>query len=416
MIFEYFNENLKGVTEFVSNKFPKDTKYKINIAIDNKLEYYAYDVYLEGETLYLRGYDIYALYNAADAVAYRIKNGEELSFSYRLPDREEYIKDPDKLYMRWIAEWQPDPRMLDFDRKIDAFENVSERLITCAHRADAYYYPENSLEGIISFYRMGGDVVELDVQVTKDGVIILMHDGDLKRMTNASDFVGKTVNGVDFPLTYRVTDWTYEQLQRLNLREKNGRNKDKTPSALTPFKVPSFVEVLKFCKGRLFIVTDKTKKWRYSDRDNLIMSPNVFLFDAMKEADNYNSILLWYGLDPKAAAAVQKQIYEHSGVKAYILTTDHGTRQSTFKMLSSLAMEKSFGVHAGPANPRIRIASQTGFVEWKEKIVLCGWTLNVDYDNREFWETMYKSGWRMIMANNYLELVRFASETVIFDK
>lgn len=56
-------------------------------------------------------------------------------------------------------------------------------VIVVSHRADWRNFPENSLEAIESAIRMGVDVVELDLQRTKDGKLILMHDSKLDRTT-----------------------------------------------------------------------------------------------------------------------------------------------------------------------------------------------------------------------------------------
>ena len=73
-------------------------------------------------------------------------------------------------------------------------EKIRSQLLTCdessvivvAHRADWRNYPENSLEAIQSSIDMGVDMLEIDVQRTQDGVLILMHDHDLNRMTNGT--------------------------------------------------------------------------------------------------------------------------------------------------------------------------------------------------------------------------------------
>lgn len=50
-----------------------------------------------------------------------------------------------------------------------------------AHRGDAKRYPENTLAAFASAARLGIRHVELDVQVTADGVPLIMHDGTLTR-------------------------------------------------------------------------------------------------------------------------------------------------------------------------------------------------------------------------------------------
>ena len=59
----------------------------------------------------------------------------------------------------------------------------NKEITVVAHRADWRYAPENSLAAIESSIRLGADVVELDVQKTKDGQLILMHDKTLDRTT-----------------------------------------------------------------------------------------------------------------------------------------------------------------------------------------------------------------------------------------
>ncbi len=386
--------------------------------------FYSYETEIKGKSIYLRGYDKYALRYAAYDLGETIKasNGnpslESLKVSYTLPDREEYIKDIDKLYMRWQAEYTPDPRMLDYNGKLDAFTNVSSRVLTCAHRAECNYYPENSIESIISFYKMGGDVVELDIQATKDGVLILMHDDTLSRMTNASDFMGLVIDGIEFPSeSDSVSDWTYEQICYLSLKDGAG---GKNVTAVTKFKVPTLVEALEVCKGRLLIIPDKTNKWTYLP-DN---SGRANLYDAMVEANNFESIILSYGLNAQSGVEVQKYIKEKSGVTPLVLIRDNrDPLENVYKYLAENAIPGSFGVQVEgryqadvfPERFKATYEALAG------KVMMWGWTI-VDkswypdsLDCADTWDKMYGVGYRMIMSNKYLDLVKYARETCNFD-
>jgi glycerophosphoryl diester phosphodiesterase len=53
-----------------------------------------------------------------------------------------------------------------------------------AHRATMGHAPENTLRGIRAGLDLGADGIEIDVQLTADGVPVLMHDRDLDRTTN----------------------------------------------------------------------------------------------------------------------------------------------------------------------------------------------------------------------------------------
>lgn len=180
-----------------------------------------------------------------------------LTYSYTLPDRDVYINDISKLAMHWDILFDTPDWMLDFDEKVASMSDPSGRLMSCLHRGDMVYYPENSIEGIISAIRMGADMVEIDLRRTKDGVLVLLHDETLTRTTNAIEFAGK--NG--FPSTMQVSAWTAEQLSQLSLKEGVGGNSAK----LTPYKIPTLDETIKVCSERVMVRLDKLDQWSYTD-------------------------------------------------------------------------------------------------------------------------------------------------------
>ena len=56
--------------------------------------------------------------------------------------------------------------------------------INVAHRGASAYAPEHTLAGYKLAIEMGADYVEQDLAVTRDGVLICLHDGSLERTTN----------------------------------------------------------------------------------------------------------------------------------------------------------------------------------------------------------------------------------------
>ena len=125
-------------------------------------------------------------------------------------------------------------------------DRIRTQLLTCdessvivvAHRADWRNFPENSLEAIQSSIDMGVDMLELDVQRTKDGVLMLMHDHNLDRMTNGSGDIAET---------------TWEEISKLNLKDHQGN--------LTEYKVPTLEQALLLCKDRIMINLDKADRY-----------------------------------------------------------------------------------------------------------------------------------------------------------
>lgn len=55
-------------------------------------------------------------------------------------------------------------------------------LTAVGHRGDPYRVRENTLPSIRSAFDRGADAVEIDVRMTRDGVPVLLHDEDLRRL------------------------------------------------------------------------------------------------------------------------------------------------------------------------------------------------------------------------------------------
>ncbi len=58
-----------------------------------------------------------------------------------------------------------------------------------AHRGDSHSFPENTLQAFLSASKMGIDVIETDVHLTKDGHVVIWHDNSLERNTNGTGLV-----------------------------------------------------------------------------------------------------------------------------------------------------------------------------------------------------------------------------------
>ena len=60
------------------------------------------------------------------------------------------------------------------------------------HRGAKGHAPENTLSSFRKAFELGAQWVELDVKETQDGILIIMHDDDLDRTTNAKGKVAQT--------------------------------------------------------------------------------------------------------------------------------------------------------------------------------------------------------------------------------
>lgn len=57
------------------------------------------------------------------------------------------------------------------------------------HRGASQYAPENSMEAFQLAYDMGADGIEFDVQMTKDGHLVVVHDEEISRVSDGSGYV-----------------------------------------------------------------------------------------------------------------------------------------------------------------------------------------------------------------------------------
>ncbi len=61
-----------------------------------------------------------------------------------------------------------------------------DKFLLIAHRGASAYEPENTLAAFRKAIDMGCDAIEFDVRFTKDGIPIVIHDEDLKRVTGVN--------------------------------------------------------------------------------------------------------------------------------------------------------------------------------------------------------------------------------------
>ncbi|WP_086820369.1 glycerophosphodiester phosphodiesterase family protein [Allokutzneria sp. NRRL B-24872] len=78
-----------------------------------------------------------------------------------------------------------------------------------AHRGASHDAPENTLAAMRLGARMGADLVEIDVQRTKDGHLVLLHDTTLARTTDVEQVFPKRA-------PWKIADFTLADIKRLD--------------------------------------------------------------------------------------------------------------------------------------------------------------------------------------------------------
>ena len=267
----------------------------------------------------------------------------------------------------FVPDWQgkyniPD-WLRDFDEKVYAITRNDLRNMSVAHRNEIAFYPENSIEGILSAILGGTDVIEIDVTQTKDHVLVLMHDSTLKRTTDFNDKKGKD----GLPTSEYIWDWTYAQLQQLNLKTNNGK--------VTEYKIPTLYEAMMVMKDRCFIHLDQKVKNLPIPRE---LTRNAEIFAMANEIGCRENFLYTYGIttlsqwqnmdnsDPEYNAFVSK-------VKKYLAG---GKIRSRYWCYGSADVS----------------------------------TLNTDYEKEKYWVSLRAEGKTLLWANNLLPYTQYIAD------
>ncbi|GGH21291.1 glycerophosphodiester phosphodiesterase family protein [Mucilaginibacter phyllosphaerae] len=123
-----------------------------------------------------------------------------------------------------------------FSRLIKQLHNPNDKnIMVAAHRGDWRDAPENSLLAYQYAIDMGVDVIEIDLNMTSDNVVVVMHDQTIDRTTNGKG---------------RPADYTLEELKKIRLKNALGR--------VTNHTIPTLREVMLLAKGKVLVNLDKS--------------------------------------------------------------------------------------------------------------------------------------------------------------
>jgi glycerophosphoryl diester phosphodiesterase len=115
-----------------------------------------------------------------------------------------------------------------------AYRGDSTRIISGHRGSHISGYPENAIETFAYVLEHVPAFFEVDPRLTKDSVIVLLHDATLDRTTNGSGY---------------LKDYTWEEVKKLRLKDAEGR--------LTDFRIPTLQEAIDWARGKTILNLDK---------------------------------------------------------------------------------------------------------------------------------------------------------------
>lgn len=105
---------------------------------------------------------------------------------------------------------------------------------TSAHRGFSTAAPENTMAALEAAWKAGATAVEIDVRLSSDGELLLMHDRDVKRTTNGRG---------------PVSELSWAELQRLDAGSWFAER-------FTGERIPSLEEVLIWARGKVGLLVE----------------------------------------------------------------------------------------------------------------------------------------------------------------
>ncbi|TFD92235.1 glycerophosphodiester phosphodiesterase [Jeotgalibacillus sp. R-1-5s-1] len=166
-----------------------------------------------------------------------------------------------------------------------------------AHRGDSGHYPENTMKAFKKAVVAGCDAIELDVQRSKDGELVVIHDETVNRTTDGTGY---------------VKDLTLKELRQLKIKKSR---------FLRTEKIPMLDEVLHWLQNEAIMchIELKNDKVRYEGMEKEILQKVAeFKLDnrIVYSSFNLDSVTTLKKLDSPSEVAF---IYNKKGVNPLLL-------------------------------------------------------------------------------------------------
>lgn len=158
-------------------------------------------------------------------------------------------------------------------KELHRFLRYSDKSIplVSAHRGGSVKgFPENCTATFANSIQYNPTIVETDIALSKDSVLVMMHDNTLDRTTTG---------------TGKIDNYTYQELQQLFLEDNEGNQ--------TPYKIETLDEVLKWGKDKVIYTLDVKRG-----------VPMKMIVDAVRrnKAERY-SVIITYNANQAAEVA-----------------------------------------------------------------------------------------------------------------
>ena len=145
---------------------------------------------------------------------------------------------------KYIDKNKKEPQMSnDIGKNTKTIEVYLQKNIVIAHRGTTYWAPEETEPAFLWARNIGADYLELDIQMTKDRILIALHDDTLERTTNVSEIFPSVENPT-------ASDFTLKELRSLDAGSWfNKTNPKRARASFKGLKITTLQDVIMFAEG-----------------------------------------------------------------------------------------------------------------------------------------------------------------------
>ena len=126
-----------------------------------------------------------------------------------------------------------------------------------AHRGASWDAPEHTLAAYELALKQGADFVEPDLQMTKEGVLVCIHDVTLERTTNVEEVFPDRAQMVGGKKVWPVVEFTLAEIQTLDAGAWKGEQ-------FAGARVPTLQQMIDCVKGKAGIMPETKEPGLYS--------------------------------------------------------------------------------------------------------------------------------------------------------
>jgi glycerophosphoryl diester phosphodiesterase len=230
-----------------------------------------------------------------------------------------------------VAAWTAMPADAQYTRKTNV-----------AHRGASAYAPEHTLAAYRLALEQSADYVEQDLQITKDGVLVCLHDLTLERTTNVEDVFPDRFRTEDGKKVWPVSDFTLAEIKRLDA----GAWFD---AKFAGQRVPTWQEAIDLVRGKAGLFPETKGPEVYGSRG--------FDMEALVLKELERNGLGTPGADPKTPVIIQSfspeslQKMRRLGTKLVLvlLISDGDAKRDQWLSDAGLKKARTFADGIGPA-------------------------------------------------------------------